>query len=102
MSWERRRNGRLYLYRARRIGRKVVKQYVGRGRQAEDVARRDAAKRAERAARHREELELRQQCVAASGMLAAVSRVCDGVTLVVRAAPLHHHQIANVLDLVLL
>ena len=50
MGWERRRNGSRYYYRARKIGGRVVKEYVGTGPEAELAAAQDADTRAGRAA----------------------------------------------------
>ena len=52
MSWERRQRGagRRYYYRAERRGKRVVKQYVGAGSEAERAAQADAEVRAEREA----------------------------------------------------
>jgi hypothetical protein len=62
MSWERRRNGRArYYYRARRIGVKVVKEYVGAGKAGEEAARQDAQKREERLWRRTEERTRRRE-----------------------------------------
>ena len=44
------RNGRVYYYESRRIGRAVVRRYVGAGRIAELVARLDESRRADEAA----------------------------------------------------
>ncbi|HPM82741.1 MAG TPA: hypothetical protein PLF81_18685 [Candidatus Anammoximicrobium sp.] len=60
MSWERRRNGRLFYYREFRRGRRVVKEYVGGGAVGEAAAREDAARREQRAAQRHEEQERRQ------------------------------------------
>lgn len=48
MGWERRRNGLLFYYRGRRVGGRVVKEYIGRGPAAEAAAAEDAARRKER------------------------------------------------------
>lgn len=49
MAWERRRNG-TYYYRSRKVGGRVVKEYIGAGRSADLAAAKDAADRANRAA----------------------------------------------------
>ncbi|MEO8495481.1 MAG: hypothetical protein ABI614_10445 [Planctomycetota bacterium] len=54
MSWARKQNGIVYYERARRVGGKVVNEYIGRGRAAEMVALMDAQRRVEREARCRE------------------------------------------------
>jgi len=92
MAWERRRN-RLYYFRCfRGHNGRVRKQYIGTGREAEDIARRDAARRAERADRRREELELRQQFVTASSMLTALGGECDDLVVAALAdAGIYQH-----------
>jgi hypothetical protein len=60
LSWDRKKRGRgLYFYRSVREGGQARKQYVGRGREAEDLAReveeRRAARLAEQAARNAEQ-----------------------------------------------
>jgi hypothetical protein len=82
MSWEKRGNRR-YYYRARSVGGKVVKQYVGHGPEAEKAAREDAQKRAEREARLEARRESRRQYEAVQVTLAAVFADCDNL---IRAA----------------
>jgi len=58
MALERRRNGRLFYYRSRRAGDRVVKEYIGggeKGRQAAeaDQAARDARGRVKQKAKER-------------------------------------------------
>ncbi len=50
MSWERRRQ-RSYYYRARKVGGRVVKEYIGSGPRAEIAALMDASAREDRAAK---------------------------------------------------
>lgn len=50
MSWFHRGNGTFYYERARKVGGKVVKEYIGRGPLAELAALLDAQRRAEREA----------------------------------------------------
>jgi hypothetical protein len=54
MGWETRR-GRKYYYRARRIGERVVKEYLGSGPAAEQAAQEDAEARARRKAARNEQ-----------------------------------------------
>ncbi len=60
VSWETRGNQRYYYRGSRQQGR-VVKEYVGRGAEAEAAAERDLAGRAERAARRQAEQQRRQE-----------------------------------------
>ena len=71
MAWERRGNRR-YYYRSIRRGRRVVKQYFGRGPLAEQAAREDAERRA---ARERE----RQAMLAEMRGMQEVARLTDQV-----------------------
>lgn len=50
MAWERRKRGggNRYYYRSRRVGGRVVKEYLGRGAAAEAVATHQEARRVER------------------------------------------------------
>lgn len=48
MAYERRRNGRMYYYRSRRVGGRVVKDYFGAGLDARRAAEEDRQKRAAR------------------------------------------------------
>ena len=50
MSWERRKRGGQYYYRAKKIGGRVVKQYLGAGPVAELMATHDAQERTDRLA----------------------------------------------------
>jgi hypothetical protein len=90
MAWERRRNGRLYFYRARRIGGRVVKRYVGAGKAGEMAARMDAERRAERS----EEMQWRQQFDLASRMLATLGEECDDLarSALAEAGLYQHHR----------
>lgn len=47
MSWDIRRHRR-YYYRSERVGKRVIRHYIGTGFMAELVARRDAEAKAER------------------------------------------------------
>jgi len=71
MAWEKRKNGRLYYYRATREGKRVVKQYVGTGPAAEAAAQADAERRAARAARRQAEQQQREAYSAAAEQVAA-------------------------------
>jgi len=49
MAWEKRRNGREYYYRARRVGDRIEKTYVGGGAKGQAAAAADRAARKSRA-----------------------------------------------------
>jgi hypothetical protein len=80
MAWE--RQGR-YYYRTRKVGGRVVREYVGTGRVAELVAEMDAIEReereAERAARRAERAEL-------EALDAPLNQLNDLADLLARAA----------------
>ncbi len=63
MAWER-RGDRLYYYRKRRQGSRVVSEYVGAGEHAEAAARRDALARADRERTRQEQLRERERLLA--------------------------------------
>lgn len=48
MAWETRKRGGRYYYRSRRVGRRVIKEYVGSGAAAELIAETDRKNRAKR------------------------------------------------------
>lgn len=79
MSWERRRNGRLFYYREFRRGRRVVKEYVGGGAVGEAAAREDAARRAQRAAQRHEEQKRRQADLGLQQTVLTVSADADAM-----------------------
>jgi hypothetical protein len=95
MAWEKRRNGLFYYrsYRDRVTGR-VRKQYIGTGLVAEEAARQDAARQAERAARRREERAAEQRYEAAYTMLLALTQECDLIARAVlsQAGYYQHHR----------
>ena len=70
MAWEQRRNGARYYYRSRRVDGKVHKEYFGRGPRAEQAAKEDARRRAEKKACRKR----RQQFDDAIAPLAEVER----------------------------
>ena len=95
MAWERRRN-KLFYYRSYRdpaTGR-LRKQYVGTGPVAEDAARQDAARRAQKVAQRRDETAAEQRYEAAHRLLLALSQQCDTLTraALAEAGYYQHHR----------
>jgi hypothetical protein len=85
MAWHRKQRGPQsgYYYRSRRVGRKVVKVYVGRGPAAELAARLDERERQDRRAA-REAFLAEQVRLAVADVVLSDAR--DLVGLLVRAA----------------
>ena len=81
MGWERRGNGR-YYYRKRRLGSRVVSEYVGAGECGDAAARRDALVRAERERMQQEQIRERERLLALEQAGAGAE---DHVHLVMRA-----------------
>jgi hypothetical protein len=92
MAWETRRNGRRYYYRARRIGGRVVKEYVGAGLGADLAAAEEAAKVRQAAKRAEERRADRHRLAAADDVLAALDAITDTLTrATLTAAGYHQH-----------
>ena len=79
MGWET-RAGRLFYYRKRRIGQRVVSEYAGSGEAAAVVAALDAHERAERDARRKERQRVREQQRAIDAEVEAVCRAARMLT----------------------
>jgi hypothetical protein len=92
MSVEKRRNGRLYLYTARRCGGRVRKTYVGvvDGQTAQRIA----AEQAERLAQRQAEREMRKAMLAAGATLVELGDACDDIvcSAVAAAGWYQHHR----------
>ena len=86
MGWET-RAGRLFYYRKRRIGRRVVSEYGGSGEAAAVVAALDAHERAERDARRKERQRMREQERAID---AEIDAVCQAVRTLTAGVLLLH------------
>lgn len=82
MGWEE-RGGRLYYYRSRRVGGRVVKEYVGSGPDAELIV--DVEEEARRAERRRRESE-RAERELLSAEDKEVAEVYDLIDRVAKAA----------------
>ena len=52
MSWEKRNRGTEYYTRSKKTNGRVVREYIGRGPEAERAAAEDAARKADREKRH--------------------------------------------------
>jgi hypothetical protein len=95
MAWEKRRNGLFYYrsYRDPTTGR-VRKQYIGAGPVAEEAARQDTQRQAEKAARRRDERDAERQYEAAHRMLLSLIQNCDTITraALVEAGYYQHHR----------
>jgi hypothetical protein len=88
MGWE-----RGYYYRSRKVGGRVVRQYVGKGRAALLAARLDAAERAKRQAQADAWREERARLDALDAEVEALAAVTDGlVRAALQAAGLHEHK----------
>jgi len=92
MAWERRKAG-LYYYRSRRVGRRVVKEYVGSGPGAVLVAELDVAERAEREAKRQAKAEELERLRAPAEPLGQLSDRLEGVVIeALEAAGYHRHR----------
>lgn len=92
MAWEKRRNGRLYYYRATRRGKRVVKTYIGTGPAAEAAARADAERRAARAAERQAEQQVREaHAMAVEQVVAFGCQVNSLMEAELLAAGYHRH-----------
>jgi hypothetical protein len=90
MAWETRARGGRYYTRSRKVGGRVVREYVGRGLVGELAAREDAARRAAREtaaeARRRDRLTAR----ALGDLVAGLDALADDLTSATLAAAGYH------------
>lgn len=94
MGWETRARGGRYYTRSRRVGGRVVREYIGTGRVAELAAMLDAAERRARSA-ERNNLRLAEAGDApAFGALTELGRVLDGLAaaFLIEAGYRRHHR----------
>src|SRR5262245_14694767 len=77
MSWEVRKRGRQYYTRSRRVGGRVVREYVGCGRIAELAARVDNIKREERKLEAAELASIREVDAELDGLIARICQLAD-------------------------
>ena len=89
MGWEE-RNGRMYYYRKKRAGTRVISEYVGRGDLAEAVAAHDAWTCALREAEREEWRETRAAELATAAAVDELSEMCMVLTRAVLLASGHH------------
>ena len=79
MAWES-RSKRRYYYRAKRVGNRVEKTYLGAGDAAQAAAAKDAATKARRAADHATLAELQAKLAGLDQLVAEVEVGADVLT----------------------
>lgn len=93
MAWETRQRGGRYYYRSRRVGGRVVKEYLGAGAIAEWHSDADALDRAERRDVREDERAALEPVDTASALLAEMGAELDAVvaaTLTAAGYRRHH------------
>ena len=89
MAWEE-RSGRLYYYRKRREGRRVVSEYVGIGELANLAAALDALGRMERESKRKARREEREAEEAITAELERLGDIVRTVTAMMLLSTGHH------------
>ncbi len=80
MAWEKRQRGGLYYTRSRRVGGRVVREYLGMGALAEALAQQDAEARARRRERAAAERRAREADAALEGLVDELCANLDTLT----------------------
>ena len=92
MAWETRQRGGRYYTRSKKIGGRVIREYVGTGLAGELAAALDARRRAERQA---EQAAWRRDLERIKSAIAPLEEFCDTVEVLARASLLlagyHQH-----------
>ncbi len=92
MAWETRQRGGRYYTRSKKIGGRVIREYVGAGLKGELAAAADARARAEREA---EKAAWRAECERIESAIAPLEEFYDGVETLARGSLLlagyHRH-----------
>src|SRR5688500_18152237 len=92
MGWET-RSGNYYYYRKRRVGRRVVSEYVGRNEKAEIVAAQDALKRSEHQIAREAEAGFQAEAAVVDKLVAGFhSEVKATLQITLESAGFHQHK----------
>jgi hypothetical protein len=81
--WERRERGGLYFTRSKKVGGRVIREYVGVGILGELAARIDAE---ERRRREEEQARRREERERLDALVAPIEELCDAAEVIARAA----------------
>jgi hypothetical protein len=83
MGWEKRKRGGLYYTRSKKVGGRVVREYIGGGIRGHVAALRDAE---ERRRREDEAALWREECDRLEALIAPVEQLCEATETLSRAA----------------